>query len=112
VALCYICQRDVQLVRGDAAPGERITHRSCAGALPTLVDLITAFVFTIPGEAFCTACLGSSIGVTRTDVERYLAKLDGVIVTTPKGTCARCRTKGRVVLAGESPMVDEDPERA
>jgi hypothetical protein len=74
----------VQLVRGDAALGARIAHRSCAGALPTLVDLITAFVFI--GEAFCTACLGSSIGVTRTDVERCLAKLDGVIVTRPKGT--------------------------
>ena len=101
MALCYICQRDVQLVPGVAAPGARIAHLSCAGTMPTLVDLITAFVFTVPGEAFCTACLGSSIGVTRTDVERSLAKLDGVIVTRPKGTCARCRAKGRVVLAGE-----------
>jgi hypothetical protein len=70
LALCHACQRDVQLVRGDAAPGARIAHRSCAGALPTSVDLITAFA--VPGEAFCTACLGSSIGVTRTDVERSL----------------------------------------
>jgi len=106
VALCYICQRDVQLVPGVAAPGARIAHLSCAGTMPTLVDLITAFVFTVPREAFCTECLGSTIGVTRTDVERGLAQLDGVIVTSPKGTCARCRARGRVVLAGARPTVD------
>jgi hypothetical protein len=75
--------------------------------MPTLVDLITAFVFTVPRETFCTDCLASQIGVTRTDVKHGLAKLDGAIVTRPNGTCARCRAKGRVVLAGERPAVDE-----
>ena len=111
MALCYICQRDVQLVGGDAAPGAMIAHLSCAGTMPTLADLITAFVFTVPREAFCTDCLASKIGVTRTDVEHGLAQLDGAIVTSPKGTCARCRARGRVVLAGERLAVDEDPER-
>jgi hypothetical protein len=78
--------------------------------MPTLVALITAFVFTVPDEPLCTACLGSSIGVTRSDVERSLAELGGVIVTSPNGRCARCPATGRVVLAGEYPTADEDPE--
>jgi hypothetical protein len=108
--VCYICQREVWLVPDVVAPGARAAHRSCAGAMPTLVELITAFVFTVPGEAFCTNCLASKIGVTRTDVEDGLAQLDGMIVSRQDGTCARCRARGRVVLAGERPTVDENPE--
>lgn len=84
--------------------------------MPTLVELVTAFVFAVPGEAFCIDCLASNIGVTRTDVEDGLAQLDGVIVSSQDGTCARCRARGRVVRAGERPTVDETlsalPERA
>jgi hypothetical protein len=91
-ARCDICREEVR-------PGSPWVHADCYGTIPTLNDLITAFVHAFPDEAFCAECLARSIGVAESSVAGIIVALEGRSIAGRNGTCARCNTAEHVVAA-------------